>query len=321
MQRSAARANPFSYSKPAQAFRPRSCVAHAAVLGGKSFILLFVICAVRNRFISAHIAEHAPASVQHGLRHASLRQLPAVHVPNADEAVLSHNLRGELVQEVLPAIGNPGMDRPCPSLLLRPLGHGKLRLQVSIEALRLDVLDRLVREGGEFFQTEIDTQFPGADLALGNFHLAGDVDVPVTLRILRERTCPDPAFERPRVPDFIDPATVCESVLILPDAGRLERYPAKVLLAAITQIRPILLAAPGSIGFAYRLHRLRMQAQHFAAARRELVEVEAGRPFPAPLECSFPGIVTKPPNRVDGTRGTAQVPGTRGVFDSVLICL
>jgi len=42
--------------------------------------------------------EHAPAAIQHGLRHAGLHELQAAHVSNDDILILINQLSGKLMQ-------------------------------------------------------------------------------------------------------------------------------------------------------------------------------------------------------------------------------
>lgn len=49
--------------------------------------------------------------------------------------MLAHELRGEFLQEVLLAVGDPGMDRTNASLLAGALGFGKGWHEIAVEAL------------------------------------------------------------------------------------------------------------------------------------------------------------------------------------------
>ena len=101
-----------------------------------------------------------------------------------DEAVLTHDTRGQLVQEILPAVGDLRVERPGLAFLVRPLGRRQRRLQVAAEAVRLDVFQGFVRECGKVFQPKIDAQFFRSDLTSLDRHIACDVDVPAAPRIL-----------------------------------------------------------------------------------------------------------------------------------------
>lgn len=70
----------------------------------KKFVRLIGVCGVRNRLIEAHTAEHQPPSVKDGFCRPCFRQPGAAHVAIRDEAVLTHDARGQLAQKILPPV-------------------------------------------------------------------------------------------------------------------------------------------------------------------------------------------------------------------------
>ena len=85
-----------------------------------------------------HGLEGASTRIERGLGHAGLRERLRVDVADESRRALAHQPRRELVQEVLPAVGDLGVNRLDAVLVPRALGHGQRRLQVTVELLGLD---------------------------------------------------------------------------------------------------------------------------------------------------------------------------------------
>lgn len=159
MSRAANKTGPYSHSKTLPALRAGAAVTHAAGLGGKRFVDLLEPHSCVIAFVPKHGSQRAPAGIENGLTVSAPGQPGGVDVSNEDGSVAAlHEANAALVQEVLPPMGNLGVERPHPILLSGPLGALERRLEIAVEARRLDVLHRLVRESSESFEPEVDAE-------------------------------------------------------------------------------------------------------------------------------------------------------------------
>jgi predicted TIM-barrel enzyme len=71
--------------------------------------------------------EHAPAGIQHGLRHAGLHELQAAHVANDDILILINQLSGKLMQRIGAAAGCFPMQALSLALVPAALRHAQAR--------------------------------------------------------------------------------------------------------------------------------------------------------------------------------------------------
>jgi hypothetical protein len=79
-----------------------------------------------------------------------------------------------------------------------------------------------------------------------------------------------------------------------------EWYPSQGLFSApVAQIRALLLGPGLGVLLAHSIDRARMQAQFFAAALREFVQVKTGMPAPVKTQSIFLPVVTEIPDEVD----------------------
>src|ERR1700757_3821832 len=140
-----------------ESFKPLGALARAAdgaLLGGVALVDLPEPSACVIALVLQHGSVAAPAGVVHALGEPRSSQLGGIHIADEDGRVLAHARRGVLVQEVLPAVGDLGVQRTHAVLLARALGAGDLRFQIAIEALRLDLVASAV--GDEILESQVD---------------------------------------------------------------------------------------------------------------------------------------------------------------------
>jgi len=129
--------------------------------------------------------EHAPAGVQHGLRHACLGQLQAAHVAHDDVLVVLHDATGERVDRVQSAVRCFGVVALRLPIVAPALGLGDLVLDVAIK--RPGVQRRAIAGGGHALEAQVDAHgLVRRDIELDR-HLHRHVEEPLAQRVLRER--------------------------------------------------------------------------------------------------------------------------------------
>src|SRR5215472_4602255 len=105
--------NPRSHYQAFSTFWAAACTAPGTDLRGKSLVNLDVFSPVPHGLVAKLRSKLRPAGIQNGLRHAGPGKSGSVHVADADAPVLPHELGGQPMQEVLAAVGDPGIDRAC----------------------------------------------------------------------------------------------------------------------------------------------------------------------------------------------------------------
>lgn len=209
-----------------------------------------------------HRLELAPASVQHRLGHAGLREFRGAGIAHIDFAVLIHQPTREFVQCVLAPILDLGVDRLPPALVASPLGGGQLVYEIVVEATILQLLT--VGAGRHVLQAQVDTDCALASGRLG-LHLHRYVDVPPTPSILVEAGRPELVLAQSAAAPDLEVAAVVEHLPVLSLGGTcVNRNPAKGTARAPRfppcQARLFELLAAGGVFLAYALHRVAVQA-------------------------------------------------------------
>jgi hypothetical protein len=164
MDRAASTASPSSYSKTFPALGAGAAVTRAASLGGERFVDLIEPYACVSALVLQHGSKCTPARVQDRLALSGLRKAGGIHVAYEDGTATLDEGGAAFVQEVLPAIGDLGVDRLDTIPVARALCGGQVRLQVAVEALRFDGRDVLIAEGGKRLQAQIAKTLPESSL-------------------------------------------------------------------------------------------------------------------------------------------------------------
>src|SRR3990167_1817585 len=304
MQATAITTLPFSNSQACDSFRPSDCTAFGADLGRETFVDFLEPHTARDRFIGEHGSECAPASVQDGFCHLGFCQAGSIHVADEDCRVLTNEAGTEFVQVVFPAVLDLGVDRLDAQFLVGALRNSELRFKSTIELLCLDLL--AVAERGEVLQTKVDADGAGAFGCMRLIDFAVKVDKPMSLRILGEASSLDLAVDGTREPEAEGMTTVGHGIISDLDAGCFERYPTERLLATPAQATFLDLLATNGVFLTYRLNALGVQTEFFAAAGRQLVEIEASRPALIPPNRTKLRFVGKVPHERNGARNLAE---------------
>jgi len=218
------------------------------------------------------------------------------------------------MQKILAPVRNFGVKVSHATGMLFPLLFGDSFLRSPIPARRFDL--GTIRTGRQRFQAQInpDVFLPGAD-CLGRF--AHKIDVPATPRILGEIAGFNGAGQWAAVPKAESVTGITHGIRNHLDARCLERNPAQRLFAAPAQGSFMELLMAGGVLLADRLHRLRMQAQVFAAAGGQLAQILIGRPALIPTQSVLLRFVAEIPDEINRTRPLIQRGGRLRIFDSI----
>jgi hypothetical protein len=289
MSRFANAALPSSYSKTLPALRAGAAVTHAAGLGGKRFLDFCEPHACVVAFIPKHGSERTPTCIQDRLRLSGLGEGGGIHIADEDRTMAFDQPGAQFVQEILPAIRDLGVNRSGARSLSRSLRAGQLRLQITVEPLRIERRQFGVTEGREALQAQVDSEARnravkdradrGFISLLARSLRPGDtnIQIPAAPTILTE--VPRTQFkvtQTKTVPQRQPPSNEVHLAAAIADRSDLKRDPAQgaARAAAFAPREPHLamLAAPPRVFLGGLLHGLNGQAQSATPARRTLEE-------------------------------------------------
>lgn len=298
-------AGPLSYSQSRDTFRPRRAVfrpARRTGLGRTAFVHFLERGSVRDRFVTELVSEGRPGCVVDALRHPGSGEFDRRHVADRDVIEAPHQIERELVLEVGAGVRDLGVQlRDMPLVLACSLRFRQLLRRAPTELVIGQLLSG--RKCGEVFQAEIDAD-AGTDRAgLHIRHLDHDVEKPVAACILRKvGPVLDLAFgKRSAVEHAKRVAGETERVTLALQVTALQRHPAQRFPAAIAQVGPTALTARLRILLARRVDRAGVNTEFLAAAGREHIQVETGRPLLVPLQRVLLCVVAEVPDVVHHT--------------------
>ena len=297
------RTNPALYSKACDTFRPR--IGHRAAiragLGCVALVHFFKPRAMLDSLVRQLGSEGRPPSIENRLCHAGLGKPCGAHVADRNAIKLTHDAGAELVVKVVSAIGNLRVYRLHPVFLVRPLRHGQSLFSASVNALRFNLFAS--GQGGEVFQAEVnpDTSHGRTGIGRNDIDINHDVQKPVAPAIAgKVRSVLDLALgQRPTVEHAKGVASKAKGVPLAFEFTPLEWHPAQRLLAPVTQVRALLLAARLGVLLADRIHGARVQAQLLAAAGRQLVQIATAMPRPAKTQGVLLPVIAEVPDEID----------------------
>lgn len=133
--RAACAAAPGSDAQAFEPFGPGVSATGAALLGGARLVNLLEPHACVIALVLQHGSKRAPPGVQDGLGHKGLGERLGVHIAHEDHLMRAHQSGREFVQEVIPAVGNLGIEGPHPVLAPGALSHRQRFFQVAVEPL------------------------------------------------------------------------------------------------------------------------------------------------------------------------------------------
>jgi hypothetical protein len=298
MSQTALATYPVSYSKVCDTFRPRRATARRTDLGRHSFVYFLKPSPVLNSFIAEHITEGRPSCIQYGLGQVGFSQPGGIHVTDGDVIKLLNQFPRFLVQKVGTLIHDFGVNRDHLPSLVGTLRKTQLGFQRPVVALVLNLLTG--RKRGEVFQTQINTNtangFSGGNVSDLDHH----IQKPVPLCIpSKARAVLDPSFrQRAGIKHAESVAVEPEGVPFSFEITPFKRHPTQRLLAAITQIRALLLRSGFRVLLTGCVDRARVQAQFLATAGGEFVQIKATGPAFMPLQSKLLGVVAEIPNEI-----------------------
>lgn len=253
-----------------------------------------------NSLVRKFATEGRPTGIQNGLRHAGFGESCGVHVANRDIVKLLNDARREFVVKIVATVRNLCVNGTHATFLPGALGNGKRLLRASVDMLRLDLFASGQR--GKVFQAKVDADATARTASVGrsNGNVDHDVQEPVAARVFGEvRSVLDfPLRERATVEYAKGIASEPEGAAFALQFAALERNPPEVLLAPIAQVRALLLRARLGVLLAHGVHRAGVKTKFFAAALRELVQVEPGMPAAVKSQRILLPVVAEIPDEV-----------------------
>jgi hypothetical protein len=157
MNRTAIVARPVRYSQACDPSWPRRRQTAALRTGlGRQVLenLKTHAAAAQSRFPRQHGPEVRPTGVKHAFGHVGPSEFRRAHIANGNESVLPHRVRSRLVQKILPAVPDFGVDSLRTLALTCPLQGRKLRFAGAVEGRHCDfatVGQRRKRLGAEIY--------------------------------------------------------------------------------------------------------------------------------------------------------------------------
>lgn len=297
IMQSAAITHPSSLFQTRLAFRPSYASAYVAGLGCESFRDFFDLCAVGNPFVAEHVSEVGPACVKNGFRHAGFGESGGIHVAYRDVVKPLHEVGGKFVEEVGSLVGDLGVDRFDAPLLVRPLRRSKITFSLPVDALRVDNLS--VAEGSETLQPKVNANRRFNCSRRGFNNIDREVDVPVPLAVLGERSISDLPFRKVAGEECAEGVSCkSEGIPFALDVSTLEWHPSERLLTAPAKERLLVLRPTLGVLLADCIDRSGVNAKFLATAGGEPVQVESGRPPLAPLQRLLLHVVAVVPDIV-----------------------
>jgi hypothetical protein len=334
MDRFARTALPSAYSKIFPAFGAGAAITHAAGLGGKRFIDFIEPHSCVIAFVPKHGSKRTPPRIEHGLRVSSLCKGASVHIADKNRTVVSDQSGAELMQEVLPAVRNLGVNRTGTGFLARPLCSSKLGLEVAIESLGLNRRHVHVAKGRELSQAEVNAdarnrsiqdRFQGRSVTLAcqpSSPRHTDIQIPAPTGIFAEVTGTQfKVLQAKTIPEREPASREVDLAGAVANGSDLERNPSQraARAAAFAPSEPDfpVLPAASRVFFCDLLHRLHGQIQGALPAGstfQKRPKIKAGQKAPFALEHLDRELVTVVEDRVDlaGQRGK---PRSMLVFD------
>ena len=312
----AAVANPGSYLQAFLTFRATGRAARGAACGTTGLVGLDIARSVPASFIPELRSKLRPRCIDCRFSLRSIREILGDNIPDHDQTVLAHQLRGLDMQVMPTCICDFGVDTLNPFLIA-----GALRLrQGALVFLKVPRIFNLAAIGqrGKCAQAEIDANFAGsAGLALSNLNLQAEIPAPA--RVLRKASGLDLAIDWAATPEPITAAEIDHGVAVEFDGARgRKRDPAEAFLP------PPVRAAARSVSIdnkltADGLHGIAVQTEEQTAPSRELDKIEGTRPtFFLASRCLL-RFAAEVPNAIHRQRMGTEALGAGRILNAVSI--
>ena len=280
MHNTAALTDPFSHSQTFHASRRAAAgTAVGTGLGAVSLVRLNKDCPVPHGFIAEHRAKRRPTRIKDGLCHLRASQCRAIHIADADQAVLSRDQRGRFMQEVPSLRSDLPMYLPSERFSASALCSSQLSLRLSNVAGISKLLTR--RQPGKIGQAKVYANFPVTQRQFIR-HLTDEIQIPSAGRVLAEGTRADIVWDRTAEPKSISSTKECDGIAInLQRPSALERNPSEGSLGATASTPPgalsRLITASGEL-LADVGDSVAMQAEQFGRTCGQFDQVKAAGP-------------------------------------------
>lgn len=314
--------SPPPHSKTCDTFRAADASAIGTGLGRPSFADHFKRCAGLKAFVLQHRSEHRPASIRNGLRHSRLLELSRVYIANDDAAVLAHNPRRVLMQEVTPAILCLRMQRTNAPLLSSALSQSQPSFMLPVERRHLDLAS--VTESCKVLQAQINRDCL-ASLGGGMSNLCLHIEVPAPAGILCKTRALNDGIDgkRPGEPkiEFTLQQRDCPAIGIKAKSASIaKRYPAKRARSARSpsRTRPCLAARPRELA-RDPANRIAVQTKFCARTSRESYEGKRSRPPRAPSLSLALRFAAKIPHEIHSAGHAPKMLGRSAIFHAIAV--
>ena len=302
MHNTTATTHPLPYSKVCDTSRPRvgQGAATRTDLGTERLIHFLEPRAMLNSLVREHRSEGRPAYVSDAFRHAGFGEFRGRHIADRDVIEFVDKPARQLVQKVPARVRDTRMGVRSLSLLARPLRLPELFLKTPEVARVVDGFS--VGQSGEAFQAQVDADASTHWALLWLLDFDADVQKPVAARVSGKigSVLDLGAYWQVAALEHPEFSTVeVEALLRLLDVAALQWHPAERLLATVAKEGALLLATRLGVLLADRIHGARVQAQLFAAASRELVQIKPGMPATAKTQGILLPVITECPDVID----------------------
>jgi hypothetical protein len=252
------------------------------------------------------------------LCHLGLGKFYSRHIAHCDVIKAANNVQRLFVQKVPATVIDLGVKGPAQSKLVSPLSFAQSFFKLAVVPWVLDLFS--VRQSRQFFEPQINANTvvhrPGGSVR----NLNADVEKPVASRVTAKAGAVLDA-------GTLRNSSALEHLKLTPvevKPGRrffnvptLQRNPAQMLLAPITQVGPFLLSARLGILLANCVDRAGVNTKLLAAACGELVQVKAGKPFTTEAKGVLLAVVAVVKHKVHRARLLVQQ--TIEAFDTVSV--
>jgi hypothetical protein len=278
MYRAAVLARPFSYSKTFPASGASAALTPAAGLGRVRFVNLVKPHACASALVPEHGSQRAPTRIRYAFGMFGSGKFRRADVADEDRAALSYKRSAKLMQEVIPAISDFGLNCPGAISLARALCGCQGRLEVPVKPGRIDRC--AVAQGDQRLETKVDSELerrqgPWWNRPLRLRHFNTHVQVPAAACVLAEAPRAQLILtEAEAVPERQPSASEAYLTSPISKGSDLERNPSE-RAARAAALAPSKLDLP-MLGSAPRvllrriLHSLNGQLQRAVSARASL---------------------------------------------------
>ncbi|HUA24622.1 MAG TPA: hypothetical protein VMA54_10930 [Steroidobacteraceae bacterium] len=316
MSNTTAATYPLSYYQVLSTFWAAACPACGTDLRGQSLVNLDVLGPVPHSFVAELGSKLRPAGIEHSLGQAGSGKAAGINLTDADTPVSPHEKGRQLMQEVLSAVPDLGVNSPQARLAPGALDGYERLLVLAIEARGLDLF-----AGGKCRQrleSKVDADLACPVLAILR-NLQIQIEIPASAGILSEIAAANFPIDRTAQPKPVSTPKEDGRISVHAyRAVRLEGNPPQGFSATPSRPPAMCISGKGKL-FADRLHCIRVQAKKLAAAGSEPNQIEAGGPGLIVPARGFLDPTAVIPNQVHGASLALKMPTATRFLDPVSV--